>query len=76
MSNDTTITAYNVKTKEKNVPMKDAQFVAEAKKPDYIYIHLTSSSPGFNFPKFLSQVTEKLPKQKIVISGYPAVGYK
>jgi len=59
-----------------NVPMKDAQFVAEAKKPDYIYIHLTSSSPGFNFPKFLSQVTEKLPKQKIVISGYPAVGYK
>jgi hypothetical protein len=24
MSNDNTITAYNVKTKEKNVPMKDA----------------------------------------------------
>ncbi|MEJ7768881.1 MAG: hypothetical protein WKF89_13785 [Chitinophagaceae bacterium] len=24
MSNDSTITAYNVKTKEKNVPMKDA----------------------------------------------------
>ena len=59
-----------------NVPMKDAQFIAEAKKPDYIYIHLTSSSPGFNFPKFLSQITEKLPKQRIVISGYPALGYK
>ena len=59
-----------------NVPMKDAQFIAEAKKPDYIYIHLTSSSPGFNFPKFLSQLTEKLPKQKMIISGHPAVGYK
>jgi len=59
-----------------NVPMKDAQFIADAKKPDYIYIHLTSTSPGFNFPKFLSQTTKELPKQKIIISGYPATGYK
>ena len=59
-----------------NVPLTDAQFVAEAKKPDYIYIHLTSSSPGFNFSKFLSQVTEKIPRSKIIISGYPTLSYK
>ena len=59
-----------------NVPLKDAQFIAEAKKPDYIYIHLTSCSPGFNFSKFLSQVNEKIPRPKIIISGYPASSYK
>lgn len=59
-----------------NVPLKDAQFVAEAKKPDYVYIHLTSASPGFNFSKFLSRVIEKIPKPKIIFSGYPTIGYK
>jgi MerR family transcriptional regulator, light-induced transcriptional regulator len=59
-----------------NVPLKDAQFVAEAKKPDYIYIHLTSTSPGFNFSKFLSQVIDTIPKTRIIISGYPTASYK
>jgi DNA-binding transcriptional MerR regulator len=59
-----------------NVPLKDAQFIAEAKRPDYIYIHLTSSSPGFNFSKFLLQLTQKIPKPKIIISGYPSLSYK
>lgn len=59
-----------------NVPMKDAQFVAEAKKPDYIYIHLTSSSPGFNFEKFLQQLAERIPKPKIIISGDVTHAYK
>lgn len=59
-----------------NVPLKDAQFVAEAKKPDYIYLHLTSTSPGFNFSKFLSHLTEMIPRSRIIISGYPTVGYK
>lgn len=59
-----------------NVPLKDAQFVAEAKRPDYVYIHLTSTSPGFIFPKFLSSIVEKIPKPKLIISGYPTAGYK
>ncbi|HET9746178.1 MAG TPA: MerR family transcriptional regulator [Chitinophagaceae bacterium] len=59
-----------------NVPLKDAQFIAEAKKPDYIYIHLTSCSPGFNFSKFLSQMSEKIPRPRIIISGDPTLGYK
>ena len=59
-----------------NVPLKDAQFVVEAKKPDYIYIHLTSYSPGFNFEKFLQQTAERMPKPKIIISGYITRSYK
>ena len=59
-----------------NVPLKDAQFVAEIKKPDFLYIHLTSSSPGFDFQKFLSQASEKIAKPKIIISGYVTHGYK
>jgi DNA-binding transcriptional MerR regulator len=58
-----------------NVPLKDAQFVADAKKPDFIYIHLTSISPGFNFQKFLSHIAEKISKPKIIISGFPTHGY-
>lgn len=59
-----------------NVPMKDAQFVADIKKPDYVYIHLTSTSPGFSFEKFLTQLSEKISRPKIIISGYVTHGYK
>ncbi len=59
-----------------NVPLKDAHFVAEAKRPDYIYLHLTSTSPGFHFEKFLQQATEKIPRSKFIISGYATHSYK
>jgi len=59
-----------------NVPLKDAQFVNDAKKPDFIYIHLTSTSPGFNFQKFLQQTSEKISKPRIIVSGFPTHGYK
>ena len=59
-----------------NVPLKDAQFVNDTKKPDFIYIHLTSTSPGFNFEKFIKQTSEKISKPKIIISGFPTHGYK
>ena len=59
-----------------NVPLKDAQFVADIKKPDFIYIHLTSSSPGFDFQKFLLQASQKIPRPTILISGYVTHGYK
>jgi hypothetical protein len=47
-----------------NVPLKDAQFVNDTKKPDFVYIHLTSTSPGFNFEKFLRQTCRKDLKAK------------
>ena len=59
-----------------NVPLKDAQSVADNKKPDFVYIHLTSTSPGFNFGKFLQQVSGGISKSKIIISGFPTHTYK
>lgn len=59
-----------------NVPAKDVEFIAETKKPDFIYIHLTSTSPGFNFQKFLSQTSERVSKTRIIISGYVTHEYK
>jgi MerR family transcriptional regulator, light-induced transcriptional regulator len=59
-----------------NVPLKDVEFINETKKPDYIYIHLTSTSPGFHFQKFLSQTSERLSKTKIIVSGYVTRDYK
>ena len=52
-----------------NVPLKDAQFVADAKEPDFVYIHLTSISSGFNFHKFLTQISERMARSKIIVSG-------
>jgi methanogenic corrinoid protein MtbC1 len=59
-----------------NVPLKDVEFINETKKPDYTYIHLTSTSPGFNFQKFLSLTSERLSKTKIIVSGYVTRDYK
>ena len=59
-----------------NVPLKDAQFVAEIKKPDFLYIHLTSISSGFNFQKFLAQTSERIARSKIIVSGYITHDYR
>ena len=59
-----------------NIPLADAQFVAEAKEPDFVHIHLTATSPGFNFQKFISQVSVKIPGSTINISGYITRDYK
>ena len=59
-----------------NVSLKDAQSVADTKKPDFVYIHLTSTSPGFNFEKFLQQISEKIRRSRIIVSGFPTHDYK
>lgn len=59
-----------------NVPLVDAQFVVNSKRPDYTYIHLTSSSPGFNFDKFITTLSGYMPKSKIIISGNVIKQYK
>jgi MerR family transcriptional regulator, light-induced transcriptional regulator len=59
-----------------NVPLQDAAFVAEVKKPDFVYTHLTSLSPGFNFEKFITLASGKLHSSNLIISGYPTQGYK
>lgn len=59
-----------------NVPVKDAEFVANIRKPDYIYIHLTSMAPSFNFDKFLQQLGTRFRHIPAIISGAVARQYK
>jgi len=59
-----------------NVPLNDARFVAHIKNPHFIYVHLTSISPGLDFQKFLFQVSEKIPASRIIVSGYVTHSYK
>jgi len=59
-----------------NVPVKDIEFVARLKNPDYLYTHLTSVAGNFNFDKFLHQVQVKLSGFPVVISGQLTRGYK
>lgn len=59
-----------------NVPLKDARFVADIKKPDFLYLHLTSAPPGLSVQKFLGQLSVNFPKNKIIISGFITRHYK
>ncbi len=52
-----------------NVPVKDVQFVYAAKKPDYLYTHLTSVTGSFDFKKFIKQINQLMPLVPLVISG-------
>lgn len=59
-----------------NVPIKDVEFVANLKKPDYVYTHLTSVAHNFNFEKFLLNFSTKCATHKLVISGFLTQHYK
>jgi DNA-binding transcriptional MerR regulator len=59
-----------------SIPLKDVAFVANLKKPNFLYCHLTAVANNFNFEKFLHQVKNILPQQKVVISGVVAQNYK
>lgn len=52
-----------------NVPLRDLEFIANLKKPDYLYTHLTSMGGSFNLEKFFQQVYHKMPQMHVVISG-------
>jgi methanogenic corrinoid protein MtbC1 len=58
-----------------NVPVKDVEFVASLKSPDYLYTHLTSVG-SFNLERFLNNVNLKLPSFRMVISGQCTQVYK
>lgn len=59
-----------------NVPLKDIVYVAELKKPDFLYTHLTSVAGNFIFEKFINNITQKLPQFQVVVSGQVVGGYK
>jgi len=52
-----------------NTPLKEASFVYEVKKPDYIYMHLTSVAEEFDGNKYLQKLSRQFPGCKIFVSG-------
>lgn len=59
-----------------NVPLSDLEFVARLKKPAYLYTHLTAAASGFNFEKFLNQVSTRTAGCPLIISGQWTGNYK
>jgi methanogenic corrinoid protein MtbC1 len=59
-----------------NVPIADVVFVADIKKPDFLYTHLTSVTGHFNFERFLNLLQAKLSQYPVVISGQVTQTYK
>jgi DNA-binding transcriptional MerR regulator len=51
-----------------DLPLKDLESLCAARKPDYLYCHLTGIAANFNFEKFLSRTTRRI-GIPIVISG-------
>lgn len=52
-----------------SIPLKDVEYLAHLKKPDYIYTHLTSVGARFNFDKFIAALSKSFPKTPVIISG-------
>ena len=59
-----------------NVPLDDVHYVIQAKKPDFLYTHLTSVSHGFNFDRFINQAAKKTEDVPFIISGRLAMSYE
>lgn len=59
-----------------NVPVKDVEYVAQLKKPEFLYTHLTSVAHNFNFERFLSHMHAKVPSTPLIISGLLTQQYK
>lgn len=58
-----------------NVPLKDLEFVAKFKTPDYIYTHVTCLPGRLSFEKFLAQVSQRISQFPVIISGQLAQAY-
>ena len=52
-----------------NVPANDVEYVLKLKKPDYLYTHLTTVGPKFNFERFMTDAQRKFNGTPMVVSG-------
>lgn len=59
-----------------SIPLKDVRFVADLKKPDYLYTHLTTAGARFNIDKFIGSITQLFPETPVVISGQLTNAYE
>lgn len=53
-----------------SIPLKDVEYLAKLKNPDFIYTHLTSVGAKFNFEKFIAALTKSFPQTPVIISGH------
>lgn len=59
-----------------NVPVKDVEYVAQLKKPEFLYTHLTSVAHNFNFERFLSHISSRVSSTPLIVSGLLTQQYK
>jgi len=59
-----------------NIPLHDAAYVANYKKPDFIYSHITSAGNNFNLDKFISHCCNKFSDTPCIISGRVTNSYQ
>jgi DNA-binding transcriptional MerR regulator len=59
-----------------DAPLKDVERVAKLKKPHLLYTHLTSVASNFNFEKYISKITVRIPAAQFIISGKLTQHYK
>lgn len=59
-----------------DVPLDDLNFIVKAKKPDYLYTHLTAVANNFNIEKFMNNVHSQIGDIPVIISGPLTVTYK
>lgn len=52
-----------------DVPLADVEYLVNLKKPDYLYVHLTTVGQNFNFDTFLSRLSKTFHNTPVVISG-------
>lgn len=59
-----------------NVPVKDAAYLMQLKKPDFGFVHLTATGPNFNFEIFLLNAEQKFAGTTTIISGLLTQQYR
>jgi MerR family transcriptional regulator, light-induced transcriptional regulator len=52
-----------------SIPLKDVEYLVKLKKPDYIYTHLTTAGPRFNFDRFIETLGTNFQDTPVIISG-------
>lgn len=52
-----------------NIPFNDLKTITSVKKPNYLYTHVTTSGPNFNFDTFLSILNKEFRDYPAIISG-------
>jgi MerR family transcriptional regulator, light-induced transcriptional regulator len=52
-----------------NIPLAELKTVVDVKKPDYLYTHVTTTGPGFNFEKFVASMNKEFKNIPVIISG-------